>query len=108
MNWLKFLPDLFRLGNDVQTKGWYASRTIWFNVLVLALGVYSQAAGSELPVAGEELEAVAIALSVIGNIVLRIVTDKPVGMRTVRRPEDPDRPGDSGDQGGWPVDQDRL
>lgn len=88
MNWLSLIPALFRAGSDIQTKGWYASRTIWFNLLVLAFDISLKGFGHELPLTGEDIDSMAMALAALGNIGLRVITDKPLGLRTERPPAD--------------------
>lgn len=56
-------------------KAWYASKTIWFNVVLSVLGVAAALQGS-FPEWGIWLGAV----TTIGNVILRIwFTDKPIG-----------------------------
>jgi len=81
---MKMLPAVFRAGDQVQKKGWYASKTIWFNLLVLALDIVVKVFGTDLPVGGETIDAVAGGLCAVGNIVLRFATTQPVGVKAVR------------------------
>lgn len=80
---MKHLLLLLRIGNDVQTKGWYASKTVWFNILTL-VGVAAAYRGFDL--SADDLVALSVACSSVGNIVLRFITDKPVGGKTVPLP----------------------
>jgi hypothetical protein len=82
---LKMLPAVFRAGDQLQTKGWYASKTIWFNVLVLALDMAVKVFGADLPIGGETIDALAVGLAGVGNIVLRVVTKQPLAVKTVRQ-----------------------
>jgi len=81
----KMLPAFFRAGGDVQKKGWYGSKTIWFNLLVLAVDLAAKVFGKDLPVTGEAIDAIAGGLCALGNIVLRFATTTPVGVKTVRQ-----------------------
>lgn len=58
------------------SKAWYASRTIWVNVVALV--------ASGLAIAGVELTpdqqgALVTSILAVANIVLRLVTTQPVG-----------------------------
>lgn len=79
---LKLSPRLFQATEDVQQKSWYTSKTILFNLIVLALDVALHVFETEIPVTGEEVDALAIAVAAVGNIVLRLVTTQPVGLST--------------------------
>ena len=61
-------------------KPWYASRTIYFNVLAVAFGV-CRMFGMEIPVSDEAVDALAVALAAVGNVVLRFMTDRPLVSR---------------------------
>lgn len=77
---MKWITLLFRIGNDVQQKGWYASKTVWFNILTL-VGMVAALKGFDL--GADDIMAIAAGLSAIGNIGLRFATDTKIGARTV-------------------------
>jgi len=52
-------------------KNFFASKTVWFNVLVFAIGGF-EALGSVSVLSPEIL----LAISTVGNFLLRFVTDK--------------------------------
>ncbi len=59
----------------MQTKKWYESKTVWFNVIGLLI-----AAAGELTTAfpaGQVAKISAFVLT-IGNIILRLMTTKPI------------------------------
>lgn len=55
-----------------ETKHWYASKTMWLNIITLGLLVTSHMFGMEYP------PEVAIGLLALVNLGLRIVTKKPL------------------------------
>lgn len=77
---MKYLLTLLKIGNDVQQKGWYASKTVWFNILSL---VAALAALKGLNLNAEDIVTIAGGISTIGNILLRSVTDTPIGTKTI-------------------------
>jgi hypothetical protein len=84
MNWLNFfklLPKLGKVAEGVQAKQWWASKTIWFNILLAVVTFGAQVAGiKELSWLGEvDIQNLAAALAAIGNIVLRFMTSQPLG-----------------------------
>lgn len=90
MKWLQFLPRLFKAGNAVQEKGWYASATIWFNLLVLCADIVLKFHPDLLGVTLDEesLNSIALGIAAVGNLVLRARTATPLGLHTVHRPDD--------------------
>lgn len=82
---LKLVPRIFKESGEVQKKGWYASKTIWFNLLVLSFDVATKVLGHDLPITGEAIDAIAAGLGAVGNIFLRSRTSKPLGMKTSRQ-----------------------
>ncbi|SFM68208.1 hypothetical protein [Thermodesulforhabdus norvegica] len=82
--WLRIIKEIFDVGHDItQHKRWYTSKTIWFNVLVLCFDVLAKL-WHELPVTGEEIDALALGLAACGNILLRFRTRRPVVLRAGR------------------------
>ena len=77
---MKWLLMILRIGNDVQTKGWYASKTVWFNILSLVAAV---AALKGLNLSSDDVVALSAGVSTVGNILLRFATDTPIGAKTV-------------------------
>jgi len=55
------------------TKKWYASKTVWFNLAMGVIQLFATAIGHPIvdPQTG-------VAIQTIGNILLRTVTTKPV------------------------------
>jgi hypothetical protein len=54
-------------------KAWFKSRTIWLNIISTSIEVTNLLAGSIIPIG-----AVSI-ITNVGNIVLRFLTNQPVG-----------------------------
>lgn len=86
---MKHFLLLLRLGNDVQQKGWYASKTIIFNILTL-LALVAARYGFEL--SSDDLMVIAAGVASIGNIVLRFATSTPVGANTIPVQAAPETP----------------
>ncbi len=90
MRWLKLLKLLPRVNGatqSLQVKGWYLSKTIWANLLTLVGSVgYAISGDDALTLSPEEISSLSVAAVAIGNIVLRILTRKPVGMRSLPCP----------------------
>lgn len=61
-------------------KPWYASKTIWANAVAFA-ATMTMVFGVDLPVdLGPDVQAeIVAAIMAVVNIVLRFVTDKPIG-----------------------------
>lgn len=82
--WAKIIKELFDVGHDIaDNKAWYTSKTIWFNLLVLICDVASKF-WHDLPVTGEEVDALALGLAAVGNILLRLYTRRPISLRPGR------------------------
>uniref|UniRef100_A0A6M3XEU6 Holin n=1 Tax=viral metagenome TaxID=1070528 RepID=A0A6M3XEU6_9ZZZZ len=63
----------------MNSKPWYTSKTLWFNVLAfIAAVVASFGYSGQLPAEWEQYVGVAVALA---NILLRLVTKQPVTLR---------------------------
>jgi hypothetical protein len=83
---LKLLPSISQVAGELQTKGWYLSKTIWSNLLVMAGSIWFVLTDSNaLTLSHDEVAALSVAAVAVGNIVLRILTNKPVGLRSVPR-----------------------
>jgi hypothetical protein len=80
---LKFAPRILGATKDLRTKGWYTSRTILTNIIVLAADI-AQALGYIPGLELGEAESIAVAVVAISNIYLRLVTTTPIGTRTER------------------------
>lgn len=102
---MKWFLILLKIGNDVQQKGWYASKTVWFNILSL---VAALVALKGFNLNAEDIVTLAAGVSTIGNIFLRFTTETPIGSKTIpaevptitksvdNTPTDTDKPFDAG------------
>lgn len=90
MAWLKIvklLPQLSGVVASLQVKGWYLSKTVWLNLLVLISSVaYALTGNDAFTLTGDESAALSLAGVATANIVLRILTSKPIGLRSVPGP----------------------
>ncbi len=90
MKWLelvKLLPRVSGAVESLQVKGWYLSKTIWVNLLTLVSSMaYAVSGNDALTLSADEAAALAVGAVAVGNIVLRVLTDKPVGLRSVPGP----------------------
>lgn len=77
----KLLPQIGDVMDGVQTKGWYASKQIWWQVLVMALYAITKVFEYDIPIQEADLESIALGLSTGGAIVLRFFTRTPIGVR---------------------------
>jgi hypothetical protein len=77
---MKWFLTLLKIGNDVQQKGWYASKTVWFNILSL---IAALAALKGFNLNAEDIVTLAAGISTVGNIFLRFATETPIGSKTV-------------------------
>lgn len=77
MHWI---VSILKIGNDVQQKGWYASKTVWFNILSFVAAI---AALKGLNLNADDIVAIAGGVSTIGNIILRLTSETPVGAKTI-------------------------
>lgn len=93
---MKWLLMVFKIGNDVQQKGWYASKTIWFNILSLIAAI---AALKGLNLDAQDVATIAAAASTLGNIWLRARTSTPIGARTIPGADVPTGNQPAGDTG---------
>jgi hypothetical protein len=87
MAMLKLLPRVTGAVEQLQVKGWYLSRTIWANLFALVGSIaYAVSGNDALTLSENEVAALAAAAVAGANIVLRILTRTPVGMRSVPGP----------------------
>ena len=81
---IKLLPRLSEAVGQLQTKGWYLSKTIWLNLLVLISSIaYAVTGNDALTLTDDESAALSLAGVAIANIIVRFLTNKPVGLRSV-------------------------
>jgi hypothetical protein len=86
MRWLdlaRLLPGLTRLRAEMGVKGWYSSKTFWFNAITLAAAGATIVWGAQANLTDAEAMAIAIVLSSAVNGALRVVTLRPVWSRGV-------------------------
>ena len=84
MRLLKLLPRVTGAVESLQVKGWYLSKTIWANLFALVGSIIYAVSGNDaLTLTADEVSALSVAAVAVGNIVLRVLTDKPVGLRSV-------------------------
>lgn len=77
---MNYLLALLRIGNDVQQKGWYTSKTVWFNILSLVATI---AALKGFNLNADDIVTLAAGISTVGNLILRFSTETPLGSKTV-------------------------
>ena len=77
---MKWISTIFKIGNDVQQKGWYASRTVWFNIISL---VAALAALKGFNLDANDVVQLSIMVSTLGNIWLRFRTDTRIGASSI-------------------------
>lgn len=72
-----------------QTKRWYASKTIWYNLLLALLNLASAFQISFINdflartgLSHDDITNISVALAVVGNIILRFITSEPVSLRS--------------------------
>ncbi len=87
---------------QMETKNWYASKTIWFNTILFAAAAVTNIFGYDLRQWGLDenvYNALALVAATVGNFCLRLVTKQPVGLpsQSVGGP-----PGGQPDTGGGP------
>lgn len=86
MKWLellKLLPRVTGAAESLRVKGWYLSKTIWANLFVLVGSVaYAVTGNDAFTLSESEVATLSVAAVALGNIVLRIFTRKPVGLRS--------------------------
>ncbi len=81
---VKLLPRIAGAVDSLQVKGWFLSKTIWANLLVLIGSVaYAVSGNDAFTLSEDEVATLSVAAVAAGNIVLRILTDKPIGLRSV-------------------------
>jgi hypothetical protein len=77
---IKALFALFKVGEEVQQKGWYASKTVWFNILTAIVTI--AALKWKVDASAEDLTAISVGCATVGNIVMRFISSAPVGLST--------------------------
>jgi hypothetical protein len=78
MSWLKILKEVFDIGHEVShNKTWYASKTLWFNVILLVTYIAAKN-GADLGLSKDEMDTIALAAATIGNCILRLLTRRPL------------------------------
>ena len=71
-----------KLSDEIKTdKQWYLSKTIWFNLLSLLVWGLMAGWNIDIGASPEALAAVAAGIASIVNIVLRLITTKPVVLK---------------------------
>ena len=89
---MKWIKALFEIGAELQQKGWYASKTVWVNILTLIAAVIAcKFHGFQID--ADSIAAVGMGFAAIGNIGLRFVTKTPIGATTVQSQDSGDQPG---------------
>lgn len=64
-------------------KHWYASKTVWFNVLAGAVAVatlFGYTGDFSTPEIADKVNSFLPVVAFVGNLILRFVTKKPVGV----------------------------
>jgi hypothetical protein len=87
---LKALWALFQKGKMVADPVKWKTRQITSNALaavLIALVQTSEAFGYEIPVTGEAIDAIAVGLFALVNVVFTIVTTEKVGLPAGRKPD---------------------
>ena len=84
------MPDIFNTPPDIEptspttpqpeAKPWWASKTIWINAVALIAAV-SAGLGLDLGLDGEGQAALVGGIMAVVNMVLRVVTGKPIANR---------------------------
>ena len=75
-----FPPHIIKRGGVGMGKDYWKSKTLWFNVLTLAV-IIAEAFGYVDFVPNEDIAEYATALVTIINVILRIVTKEPIKFR---------------------------
>lgn len=89
MGVLNLIKNIFDVGYSIShTKNWYASKTIWFNILVIVSYFLVNNFGKDF-ITKDEMDSIALTLSILGNIFLRFKTRRPIALRS-KGDSDPD------------------
>ena len=64
----------------METKAWYKSKTIWFNLLLGAIGVLEASTGALKPFLGEHYGLTVMSISMVG-MALRTVSTATLGKK---------------------------
>lgn len=68
----------FDVAETLEVKKWYSSRTIWVNFLIVIAGALSFLMSPDAKMDAQTTGTLATVLGIV-NMLLRMVTDKPVG-----------------------------
>jgi cytochrome bd-type quinol oxidase subunit 1 len=60
-------------------KSWYASKTVWFNVLTVVFAIASAHGWTPNAELAESISVFILAVSPIVNLLLRFITKQPIG-----------------------------
>ena len=94
----EILPQIGDVLEATATKGWYRSKQIWLQIVVLAATLTDYLVryqGLEFSLDAASAEHFAIALAAIASIVVRLVTKAPVGIVKRRTPAHDENIGDA-------------
>ena len=61
----------------METKKWYQSKTVWFNIISGVVAVSTTLANSTFA-QDPKVQAIAAAIITLGNLALRFTTDQPI------------------------------
>lgn len=71
--------------DGVCSKGWYASKTVWFNLLFCGLFLFGRDfMGLQVPFSDKDLEMMSVVAACLGNLVLRLVSKRPIRLKSRR------------------------
>lgn len=76
---IEILKRLLNVGNDVQQKGWYSSKTVWFNILSLVAALVALKGYS---IDANDVAVLSSGIVTVVNIALRFGSQTPVGLTT--------------------------
>ena len=65
----------------VEVKAWYTSKTLWFNLVSFVLSIIVLAQSSPLFMDKPEVLGVLATINVIGNTILRFISNDPLTFR---------------------------
>lgn len=72
------LDSELRRWENMETKRWFQSKTLWVNFLTILAGGLAYLASPDAKMDAQTAGNIAVALGIV-NSLLRLVTDKPVG-----------------------------
>ena len=64
----------------METKAWYTSKTVWFNIGLGMVGILEASTGSLKPLLGDHYGLTMMGVAMIGMI-LRTVSTTPIGKK---------------------------